>query len=106
MDFISGKDYKCGVLITWSRKMSNFLNVPEPGSLRPRRRSLATPGALITIPDNDVPVDFGKDDDATLRKMIQKQNKRRGSCPINPQVRCYKILGGREWFHKNMSRGS
>lgn len=67
--------------------MSNFLNVPEQGNARPRRRSLATPGALITIPDNDVPVDFGKDDDATLRKMIQKQNKRRGSCPINPQVR-------------------
>ncbi|XP_052091891.1 5'-AMP-activated protein kinase subunit gamma-1-like isoform X4 [Mytilus californianus] len=67
--------------------MSNYLNVPEPSRMKQRRRSLATPGALITIPDNDEPVDFNDEnfDDAALRKMIQKQNKRRGSCPINPQ---------------------
>lgn len=69
--------------------MSNYLNVPEPSRMKQRRRSLATPGALITIPDNDEPVNFNDEnfDDAALRKMIQKQNKRRGSCPINPQVR-------------------
>ena len=65
----------------------SFLSVPDPKP-RQRRRSIATPGALITIPDNDEPVDFANEenfDEAALRKMIQKQNKRRGSCPLNPQ---------------------
>lgn len=72
----------------------SFLNVPDPKP-RQRRRSIATPGALITIPDNDEPVDFANEenfDEAALRKMIQKQNKRRGSCPLNPQVREFEMF--------------
>lgn len=72
----------------------SFLSVPDPKP-RQRRRSIATPGALITIPDNDEPVDFANEenfDEAALRKMIQKQNKRRGSCPLNPQVREFEMI--------------
>lgn len=51
---------------------------------------MAAPGALQVIPDNDQPVDFkGTTRDDAVLKMLQKQKKRRGSCPVNAQVSTY-----------------
>ena len=56
--------------------------------LRPRRRSIGTIAIsnLESIPDNDQPMTFTSEEDEARMKLVRKQSKRRGSCPVATKV--------------------